>query len=85
MRSLEGSDLIREHGSRSLMLNASAPTFFSSYLSNTELENQMIQIAARCGGIAHIVKWGVSGKGQDLIALELYAGTAPESDRPGFK
>ena len=32
-----------------------------------------------------MVKWGESGKGRDLYALELYAGKAPERDRPCFK
>ena len=30
-------------------------------------------------------RWGKSTKGQDLLALELYAGGASEQHRPGFK
>lgn len=47
---------------------------------------QLHLIAGRCGpGIARVVPWGKSGKGQALLGLELYAGPAAEADRPLFK
>ena len=59
--------------------------FFTSYISNADLAKQMAHIVEQCGGIARIVNWGVSGKGQNLLAIELYAGDASDNDRPGFK
>ena len=32
-----------------------------------------------------MVPWGTSGKGQELLGLELYAGPATEAERPLFK
>ena len=47
---------------------------------------QLRLIAGRCGpDIARVVPWGTSGKGLELLGLELYAGPANEAERPLFK
>ncbi len=59
-------------------------SLFERYFNNSELKHHMHHISSSCT-IAKVIKWGYSVEGQELLALELYAGNTSIENRPAFK
>lgn len=76
----------RPHFLRSRQLNSiDLSNVLSRYFNNEELAGYMQGVVSKCGNAARLFSYGKSSKGNPLYALEIYAGTADEEDRPSFK
>jgi len=56
--------------------------YFSSYLSNAQLEERMRTLAARCSDMMRLVTVGKSGRGAPILALELADPPGPAAAAP---